>query len=770
MSKKDRTDELAQNPGDVKFRSDLFQFITTTSSIFMDLRSREAEVRIQLALRQTGEYAGVDRSYIFYLSSSRTRFEKSHEWCFAGIKPLSKPFHTLKVEDIPWWMDQLKGFKNIHIPLIEELPLEAAAEKKLLQSQKTQSILIVPMIYGRSLVGFVGYDSVESKKNWDANHIALMRLVTEALTNDLEQQRREDSLKESERRFRSVADSAKDAIIVMDEQGCISFWNNAAEAIFGYTGDEVIGKNLHKLLGPGQYIKEHLKAFPHFQKTGMGAVIGKTVELPGVRKNGKDFPMELSVSAFNLKDKWHAVGIVRDITERKWADAKLKDTVAQLKHSHSDLLSILNELRIGTALFNEDGRITFLSHIGEELTGLKQKDVYKKPWEKTLPFHKQYINQIREMLQRPADKRARFSITRESKKGRRLYMDVELKDDPRDPNRKILFLYDTSELHDLRQLLDEKVKYQDLIGKSKPMQVVFEQIQQLCQLDTTVLIEGDTGTGKELVARALHFGSHREKNPFVAVNCSGLTESVLHSQLFGHKRGSFTGAVEDHRGVFEVANMGTVFLDEIAGISPNVQASLLRVLEEKEITPLGETNPRKIDVRIIAASNQDLNDEVNQNRFRPDLLYRIRIARVLLPALRDRREDIPLLAHHFLMQSRVALGKPVEVISAEAMKILLEYVWPGNVRELRNAIEFAVIRSKYTKIQPYDLPPELHEPVSLESASFNTPWQFGDEEERLEAALRNAKGNRTVAAKMLGISRATLYRRLANIGKDTDQE
>ena len=221
-----------------------------------------------------------------------------------------------------------------------------------------------------------------------------MRLVTEALTNDLEQQRREDSLKESERRFRSVADSAKDAIIVMDEQGCISFWNNAAEAIFGYTGEEVIGENLHKLLGPGEFYQEHRKAFPHFQKTGMGPVIGKTIELPGVRKNGKDFPMELSVSAFNLKDKWHAVGIVRDITERKWADAKLKDTVAKLKHSHSDLLSILNELRIGTALFDEEGKITFLSHVGEEVTGLKQKDVLKKPWEKALPFHIQYKDGI----------------------------------------------------------------------------------------------------------------------------------------------------------------------------------------------------------------------------------------------------------------------------------------------------------------------------------------------------------------------------------------
>jgi PAS domain S-box-containing protein len=760
-------DRLSENDRqmvvELKHRSDLFRFITKTSSIFMDLRSRDVEVRIQLALRETGEFVGVDRSYIFRLSEDGKNFTLSHEWCAPGAEPASGLQSGLETSAIPWIMDKLHEMENIHIPRVADLPPEAGTVKDILETQKTRSLLIVPMIYGRSLVGFIGFDSIKEEKTWDKNIISLMRLVSEVLTNDLEQQRREDTLSESEEMFRTVADSAKDAIIVMDNHGRIAFWNNAAESIFGYSNDEVMGKNLHKLLGPGSYYQDYKNAFLHFQKTGKGNVVGKTVELPAVRKNGEDFPMELSVSAINLRGKWHAVGILRDVTKRKWADAKIKDTVKELETSQSDLISILNNLDIGTALFDGQGRITFLSLRGEALTGLESDKVLMKSWEEVLPFPKEYVDKLRKMVEKPSRLRSRVPVSWERASGERSFVDVEVKDDPRDTEGKILFLYDTFELQSLRQLLDDKTKHQDIIGKSKSMQVVFEQIQQLCEIDTTVLIEGDTGTGKELVARALHFGSRRKDNPFVAVNCSGLTDSVLHSQLFGHKRGSFTGAVEDHRGVFEVANKGTVFLDEIAGISPSVQANLLRVLEEREITPLGATQPRRIDVRIIAASNQDLNEEVSEGTFRPDLLYRIRVARILLPDLRNRREDIPLLARFFLGQSRATSGKAVESISTDALNVLMGYRWPGNVRELKNAIEFAAIRCRQTVIQPEDLPPELHEYAPLADQGSQPEWQHQTEQERLEAALKHARGNRSLAARMLGISRATLYRKLAQL-------
>ncbi len=215
--------------------------------------------------------------------------------------------------------------------------------------------------------------------------------------------------------------------------------------------------------------------------------------------------------------------------------------------------------------------------------------------------------------------RSRVSVQWQGGTGRHYQMEIEVKDDPRDPARKIFLLYDVSEISDLRHLLDDKTQFQEICGQSKAIRSVYQKIQNVAQVDATVLIEGETGTGKELVARAIHYSSARKAKPFLAVNCAGLTESLLTSQLFGHRRGSFTGAVTDQLGMFEAANGGTLFLDEIGDIPIALQTSLLRVLQEKEITRLGETQPRPTDVRIIAASHRNLSDEVAGGRFREDL-------------------------------------------------------------------------------------------------------------------------------------------------------
>jgi DNA-binding NtrC family response regulator len=249
----------------------------------------------------------------------------------------------------------------------------------------------------------------------------------------------------------------------------------------------------------------------------------------------------------------------------------------------------------------------------------------------------------------------------------------------------------------------------------------------------------------------------------VAVNLAGLSNSILNSQLFGHKRGAFTGAIADHAGFFEAADGGTIFLDEIGDMPLEVQTALLRVLQEREVVRLGENKPRKVDVRVLAATQHDLTRATEQGRFRSDLLYRIRVGRVRLPPLRDRREDIPLLVAHFLAQCRAATGKPLEDISHEAMSILLDHPWPGNVRELKSAIEFASIRCAGGVIQASDLPPEIldTEPRPLAPGGDGPPK---DERQLFREALERAGGNRTEAARLLGISRATFYRRLAGLG------
>ncbi len=429
----------------------------------------------------------------------------------------------------------------------------------------------------------------------------------------------------------------------------------------------------------------------------------------------------------------------------------------QIERSRDDMLSILDGLRIGTAMSDEAGRITFVSRTFEHLIGRSHTRLVGRPWQELFPVTKAETAPIRGMMDRAPSQRAKIQLEWDLPTGQHYCVEVEIQDDPRSEDRKIFVVYDISDVHGLRRMLDEKARFRDIIGRSEAMRLVYRQIEELARFDSTVLIEGETGTGKELVARAIHFSSHRKDNPFIAVNCAGLTDSLLASQLFGHRRGAFTGAVEDHKGFFEAAQGGTVFLDEIADIPMNVQKSLLRVLQEKEVVRVGEAIPRKIDVRVLVATNQDLAILVNESRLRPDLLYRIRVARIALPPLRSRREDIPLLVDWFLRQFRARTDKVVEAVDSAAMRTLMEYDWPGNVRELQNAIEAAAIACRGRVIEHADMPPEI---LRSESPVEMTDY-WERERANLQQALAYTGGNRAKAARMLGISRATLYRRLA---------
>ncbi len=323
------------------------------------------------------------------------------------------------------------------------------------------------------------------------------------------------------------------------------------------------------------------------------------------------------------------------------------------------------------------------------------------------------------------------------------------------------FAQTASNQEEPRRPVGEKALFQDLVGTSQAMQLVHQQIREIAAVDATVVIEGDTGTGKELVARAIHLASHRRNDPLVALNCAGLTDSLLGSQLFGHTRGAFTGAIADHKGLFEAANGGTLFLDEIGDIPLNMQTALLRVLQEGEIVRLGESRPRKIDVRVLTATHHNLSDDAAKGTFRADLLYRIRVARIQLPPLRERREDIPLLARLFLAQVRTTNRQTVPEVGVDAMRLLLTYPWPGNVRELKSAMTFATIRCTGPVIEPSHLPEEIRGSAALRAAPAGSATT---DRPRILAALHVANGNRPAAARLLGISRATLYRRLAALG------
>ncbi len=315
----------------------------------------------------------------------------------------------------------------------------------------------------------------------------------------------------------------------------------------------------------------------------------------------------------------------------------------------------------------------------------------------------------------------------------------------------------------LRTQLEDRYGEDVIIGQSKSMREVEVLIRQVAPTDSTVLISGGTGTGKELAARAIHSQSNRKDGPFVVVDCGCLVESLFESELFGHVKGSFTGATETKHGRFEVANGGTVFLDEVGSISMNIQAKLLRALQEKEISRIGSSQVIKVDVRIVAATNKDLLKCVKEQTFREDLFYRLSVVPVVLPALRDRKEDIPLLANHFLTKYNTKRGKSIIAISDEAMKALTEYDWPGNVRELENAIERAVVLKSSGVIEPTDLW-YYERGASGERAPGSDADEVKSladaEREHIIRALRLFDGHIGKTSDALGIDRKTLRLKL----------
>jgi two-component system response regulator HupR/HoxA len=330
-------------------------------------------------------------------------------------------------------------------------------------------------------------------------------------------------------------------------------------------------------------------------------------------------------------------------------------------------------------------------------------------------------------------------------------------------------------IRDLQDELGGRYRFADIIGKSEPMRRLYALLDKLVASDVTVLIHGENGTGKELIARALHFNSPRKARQFVAQNCSALNDQLLESELFGHVKGSFTGATRDKPGLFKVADGGTFFLDEVADMSPAMQVKLLRVLQEGTFVPVGGTKPEKIDVRIIAASNKELREAVMKREFREDLFYRLHVVALEVPPLRERLDDLPVLVEHFLDAWTRRTGKPRKKLHAETMASFYEWAWPGNVRELENEIERLCVLSGETEIIPNELRAQRNNTRGGASTQLSALVQRGLatdlatavgalEKELIETGLRETRGNKSKLAEKLGVSRTTLIKKIRDYG------
>jgi len=318
----------------------------------------------------------------------------------------------------------------------------------------------------------------------------------------------------------------------------------------------------------------------------------------------------------------------------------------------------------------------------------------------------------------------------------------------------------------LRKEVESRYDFHQLIGKSPSMQKTYDLIERISDSSSNVLVTGESGTGKELVAKAIHYNGVRKEGPFVAINCAAIPETLLESELFGYKKGAFTDAKSDKKGLIFEANEGTLFLDEITEMPLTLQAKLLRVTEEREVRPLGDTNSYPIDVRIISTSNRDIVSSIQQGRFREDLYYRLKVIDIEMPPLRERREDIPILVQHFIHKFSKELKKAVSKVSEDTLKLLVSYSWPGNVRELENIIQRAITLSQHEVILPDDLPASMIQKADdklFEKAMEENFTLDQLEKEYIKRVLIETGGNKSKAAERLGLDRKTLYRKLEEV-------
>jgi PAS domain S-box-containing protein len=430
--------------------------------------------------------------------------------------------------------------------------------------------------------------------------------------------------------------------------------------------------------------------------------------------------------------------------------------------SPENLVRILDSLKEGIIAHDLQRRIFFFNAEAERITGYSREEVVGHDCHDVFgaPFCGQRCSfcdgqsKTGEHLEYP------LNITTKSGESRRLEFSIAM---IRDHNRQFVGVLasfrDVTELLELQRRNGEINRFSNIIGGDSKIRTVFKQIVDVSQYDFPVHVFGETGTGKELVANAIHNESRRGGAPFVPINCGALPEGLIESELFGHVKGAFSGAIRDKKGRFELADGGTVFLDEIADLSKHMQVKLLRFLQEGTFTKVGGERTVEVDVRAISAANKDLKKEVQKGEFREDLFYRLNVIPIIIPALRERRNDVPLLAAHFLHQIMERTGKTLPQFSDEALAVMMDYSWPGNVRELQNTVQFSIVRCNGNMIGVDDLPLELRE-------FTNPPTRRGPgrklNAQSVQEALTIAGGNKAKAARILGVGRATLYRFLGD--------
>jgi len=554
-----------------------------------------------------------------------------------------------------------------------------------------------------------------------------------------------------------------DGVIVVDTNLKIISFSEEAERILNLQMNEVTNQTLLGIFS--EEIKQLNSAFADTIKNG------------NIHSNLVVSLFENRHFSFSLSPlrsvKKEIVGVVvnfRDLDEMTRLMHEVSEKNYEILVERNKLASILNSISDGVFTIDLNWHITSINQAAQKITGYSEKEAVGKECGSLLRGNRcdHYCPMRKTIEEGKPTKNIEVEI--QNKKGDRIPISVStalLRDDKNEIIGAVETFRDMSDIRRLSAELENRFRFDRILGKSKPMQELYELLENVIETDSTVLIQGESGTGKELVARAIHHNSQRRNKPFIAVNCSALSENLLESELFGHEKGAFTGAIQKKLGRFELANGGTLFLDEVADMSPALQVKILRILDEQVFERVGGTKVIRVNVRIITATNKNLYDEVKSNRFREDLFYRLNVVPIGLPPLRERKEDMFLLIQHFIEHFNQKMAKNIHDISPEALEYLTDYAWPGNIRELENAIEHAFVRCREKEILVQHLPKLIK--YSDQSSYKQTVESLSEPIKRTERGvllkvLEDVNQNRQKAAQKLGLSKATLWRKMKKHG------
>ncbi len=594
----------------------------------------------------------------------------------------------------------------------------------------------------------------------------IRRRVAELEASDSGQRRTEAALRDSEERFHKIFEHSNDAIFVIDpERDKILDANPGACKMLGYSRKELLALSVSAIH------PDEMPRLQAFAQSVFEAGQGWTDELTCFTKSGSCLPSEISASMIDMDEGRCMIALVRDISKRKLAEEALRRREEQYRDLYEN--APIAYLSVGI-----DGLIRRANQKAVHLSGYSLKDLTGKPVIELYADTGEGKEKAHRLIERFRSGEGIDGEELEMRRsdGRSVWISLTVRavlDSDGQVVESRSMLVDITERVQVEQALTDEVKtkynYEEIIGRSNAIQDVLKQVAPVAPTDATVLVHGETGTGKELVCRAIHHLSPRSAKPLVKLNCAAIPPGLVESELFGHEKGAFTGAISQKQGRFELAHGGTIFLDEIGDLPLEAQTKLLRVLEEQAFERVGGTRTIKIDTRVIAATHRDLEKMVKENEFRQDLFYRLNVFPVTLPPLRERVEDIPLLANYFVRRVCSRLGRPPCVLTDGAMKRLKDYSWPGNVRELENIIERSIILCGGRSIDQEHIQVEAGQQEDTErKIRPMSDVEKGHIIEALKAANGKVSGGGG-AAELLGLKPTTLESRMKKLGIDRAQ-